>query len=160
MPEPELIAAYRTTSYRILAGDGSILAEARIDERSATVDSVLAANGAGSGVFITGWNPRSEPTDPAANAAAHDRLERGLRALGVRFLDHVGVGADPSWSEHGLFALDLDLQDALALADALEQHAVVLVRLGEPARLLFTDEERRGASLRAAAVPSRSGSPG
>ena len=143
MPDPELLAAYRTTSYRILAGDGSTLAEARIDTRSEATDAVLAAHGAASGVFVTGWNPRSEPTDPAANAAAHDRLERALRDRGIRFLDHVGVGADPSWSEHGVFALDLDTHAALALADAFAQHAVVLVRIGEPARLLLTDEERR-----------------
>ena len=142
MPDAELIAAYRSTSYRIVGGDGSILAEARIDEPSAAVDTILVANRAGSGVFITGWNPRSEPTEPAANAAAHDRLERALRDRGIRFLAHVGVGADPSWSEHGLFALDLAVEHALALADALGQHAVVLVRRGEPARLLLTDEER------------------
>ena len=143
MPDAALIAAYRTTSYRIVAADGSLLAEARIDRRSGTVDSILAARGAGSGVFITGWNPRSEPTDPERNRAAHERLERALRELGTRFLDHVGVGEDPSWSEHGVFALDLGVTDALALARAFEQHAVVLVRSGEPARLLLTELEPR-----------------
>ncbi len=61
-----------------------------------------------------------------------------LTRRGARFLPHVGVGADPAWTEHGVFVLDLEIADALALAAAYGQNAVVAIARGEPARLLLT----------------------
>ena len=52
---------------------------------------------------------------PAARARA--------RARGVRFLPHVGEGADPHGARRALFALDLSIDEAIELALAFEQYA-------------------------------------
>ena len=138
MDDADLIAAYHGTSYQVLDGYGDVLAAALIGEPSPAIDAVLAGQGAASGVFITGWNPRSAPIERHLNDAAHQELENELRARGVQFLPHRGVGADPGWSEGGVFALDLAIAEALELALAFQQNAIVAVRAGEPARLLLT----------------------
>jgi pimeloyl-ACP methyl ester carboxylesterase len=135
----ELIAAYRATGYRVVDAAGAVLAEARIGHPSPTVDRLLATHGAGGGVFITAWNPRSIVQAEARNEAAHDRLLGHLRGHGRRFLPHVGVGADPAWSEHGVFVLDLATDEALAVAVAYGQNAIVIVQKGRPAELVTTE---------------------
>lgn len=135
----ELIAAYRATSYRIVDAAGAVLAEARIDQPSPTIDRLLAVHGAGAGVFITAWNPRSIVQAESLNQAAHDRLVDALIESGRRFLLHVGVGADPAWSEHGAFVLDLATDEALALALAYGQYAIVVVTACRAAELVPTE---------------------
>ena len=57
----------------------------------------------------------------------------------MRFLAHRGTGADPGWEpEQGLLALDLPLPQALALAVAFGQNAIVVVEHGQPAVLVVT----------------------
>ena len=112
-PTAHLLRAYRATRYQVVAADDGapVLAEARVDERSPALDRLLDEHGARSGVFITAWNPRSQPTPRARNEAAQRRLERELRRRDVRFLAHRGTGADPGWEpEQGLLALDLPLR--------------------------------------------------
>lgn len=134
-----LIAAYRGTSYRVARADGEIAAEARIGLTSAAIDAVLSEHGAGGGVFITAWNPRSAAQPRAVNEAAQARLVQELTRRGAHFLAHVSVGADPAWTEQGAFVLDLEIADALALATAYGQNAVVAIASGEQARLHLTD---------------------
>ena len=135
----DLVAAYRGTRYAVLDVDGGSRAEALIGEHVPDVDAVLDAHGAASGVFITAWNPRSEPTDDAANAAAHARLAEALLDRGLTALPHAGFGQDPAWrAEHGFFVLDLDEHEAIVLAVALQQYAVVVVERGASARLVLT----------------------
>ena len=137
----ELLRAYHATRYRIVgpAAASPVLAEATIGSRSPGVDRLLADHAAGSGVFITAWNPRSQIVPRAVNEAAHRRLEHALRRLGIRFLAHHGVGADPAWApEEGLFALDLPRALALDLAVTFGQNAIVLIAHGQPAELVAT----------------------
>ena len=116
-----------------------MLAEARVGGRSPDIDRLLEGQGARSGVFITAWNPRSQPVPRSRNEAAHQRLEQELRRCGIRFLAHLGVGADPAWEpEQGMFALDLSLAHALELAVAFGQNAIVKVEHGQPAELVAT----------------------
>jgi hypothetical protein len=138
MDTADLIAAYHATSYLVLDCQGAVRGTARIGAISPDIDELLRLQGAASGVFVTGWNPRSAPTERSLNEAAHRRLEGELLARGVRFLPHRGVGSDPSWSEEGVFALDLPIAEALELASLLQQNAIVAVRVGEPAQLLLT----------------------
>ena len=138
MDAADLISAYHGTSYQVLDCWGAVLGAARIDQISQNVDELLSVHGAASGVFITGWNPRSAPTERSRNEAAHRRLESELRARGIRFLPHRGVGSDPSWSEEGVLALDLPIDKALELASLFQQNAIVAVEPGKPARLLLT----------------------
>jgi Protein of unknown function (DUF3293) len=134
----DLTVAYRGTSYRVLDGDGRLAAEAWVDRASPSIDALLVAQSAASGVFVTAWNPRSRVQPTAANRQAQERLLRDLDRRGARYLPHVGVGADPAWTEQGAFVLDLEIADAIALATAYGQNAVVAVAMGEPARLLLT----------------------
>ena len=137
-----LIRAYRSTSYQVLQPDDHdvVLAKANVGGRSRGIDRLLAGHGCQSGVFITAWNPRSRKRPRQLNDAAHHQLEEELRRRSVRTLPHLGVGADPAWKpEHGLFALDLPLLEALALAVAFGQNAVVLIEHGRPARLVTTE---------------------
>lgn len=132
---PELLQAYRATRYQIVEPTAAlpVLAEARIGSRS-EVDRLLEGHDAGSGVFITAWNPRSQVVPRAGNEAAHRRLEHALRRLGIRFLaisawgprSHLGA-------EWGLFALDLPRALALDLAVTFGQNAIVLIAHGQPA---------------------------
>jgi hypothetical protein len=130
-PSPELLAAYRRTRY--LAGDGG--AFATVGERSGSIDALLEAHGARSGVFVTAWNPGSGVRDAAANRAANARLEADLAPW--RHLPHEGVG-DGGWREEGFFVLDLPEGTAVDLARRYGQVAIVAVRRGEPARLVLT----------------------
>jgi hypothetical protein len=138
MGAADLIAAYHATDYQVLDPEGGLLGTVRIGQVSREIDRLLALYGARSGVFITGWNPRSAPTARDLNEAAHRRLQSELRVRGIRFLPHHGVGAAPAWSEEGVFALDLPNAEALELASLFQQNAIVAVRVGEPAQLLLT----------------------
>jgi hypothetical protein len=130
-PSPELMDAYRRTRY--LAGDGG--AFATVGRRSGSIDALLAAHGARSGVFVTAWNPGSRTQDEAANRAANARLQAELAPW--RHLPHEGVG-DGGWREEGFFVLDLPEGTAVELARRFGQVAIVAVLRAEPARLAFT----------------------
>ena len=132
----ELLAAYRATSYEVIGADERI--GARIGRQAPRVDELLRRHGAQSGTFITAWNPRSSPQPEEANAQAHARLAAHLDAAGRRQLPHEGASLEGDWREAGFFVLDLSSDEALALAEAFEQNAVVRVAVGEPAVLLLT----------------------
>lgn len=129
-----LIEAYRLTRY--LARDDAGSAAVRIGEVSPDLDELLLRNGAGSGVFITAWNPRSGVLCEEENRARQEVLERELAGAGTRWLWHLGEAQD--WREEGAFALDLGFDDALALSLRFEQNAFVMVRRASSACLVLT----------------------
>jgi hypothetical protein len=135
----DLLREYERTRYVVLDDLGIGRASVGIGETSDDIDAVLDDYGAASGVFITAWNPRSEPTGEDVNDEANDRLEADLSEAGSVILPHIGVGYDPAWEpEHGFFALDLAEAEAVELAVAHGQNAVVVVERGRPARLVIT----------------------
>jgi hypothetical protein len=135
----ELLREYERTRYVVLDDRGISRAAVGIGETSDDIDAILADFDAASGVFITAWNPRSVPVDQDTNDEANDRLEADLDDRGSVILPHIGVGYDPEWEpEHGFFALDLSEADAIELAVAYGQNAVVVVERGRPARLVVT----------------------
>lgn len=138
-PSTALLGAYLATTYRVVEeGSGTDLG-VRVGDRSLEIDALLARHGARSGTFITAWNPRSQPQSSQVNEAAQARLETELRRQGTVCLPHLGVGADPAWTpEQGVLALDLSIADAVVLAEAFGQNAVVTVAIGEPACLVPT----------------------
>jgi hypothetical protein len=89
----ELLREYERTQYVVLDDRGISRAAVGVGETSADVDAILADYGATSGVFITAWNPRSEPVDQDANDEANDRLEADLDEAGSVILPHIGVGS-------------------------------------------------------------------
>jgi hypothetical protein len=135
----ELRREYRRTRYLVLDDSGTGRASVSIDQTSDELDVILGDYGATRGVFITAWNPRSVPLDQDSNDEANDRLEADLDAAGSVILPHIGVGYDPEWEpEHGFFALDLSEADAVELAVAYGQNAIVVIERGGPARLVLT----------------------
>lgn len=135
----QLLREYERTRYVVLDDLGIARADVGIGEASADIDAILADYGAASGVFITGWNPRSEPLDQDSNDDANGQLEDDLGEAGSVILPHIGVGYDPEWEpEHGFFALDLAEADAVELATAYGQNAIVIIERGLPARLVLT----------------------
>lgn len=120
-----LLDAYHTTRYVAYDGDRAIAC--LVGTPQPAMAALLARHGAAGGVFITAWNPRSEPLPRAANAAAQRRLAAEIAARGLVALPHRGFGADPAWEpEEGLLVLGLGEADALALAEAHGQNAIAL----------------------------------
>ncbi|MCL3817008.1 DUF3293 domain-containing protein [Aeromicrobium wangtongii] len=135
----DLLREYERTRYVVLDDLGIARAHVGIGEVSDAIDAILADYGAASGVFITGWNPRSVLLDQDSNDDANARLEVDLDQAGSVILPHIGVGYDSEWEpEHGFFALDLAEAEAVELATAYGQNAIVIVERGRPARLVLT----------------------
>ncbi|WP_431302442.1 DUF3293 domain-containing protein [Sediminicoccus sp. BL-A-41-H5] len=119
--------AYRRTLYQ--AGEVRV----RIGRHSAAADRWMARHAVREAGFITGWNPMSRLMPSRWNAAAQMRLTRDLR--GARFV--TGVGALRGWREEMLLVA-LPLRELARLARRHRQAAIVLLRRGEPARLIPT----------------------
>jgi hypothetical protein len=132
--------AYATTSYTVTVDDRTLVA--RLDQPSPEIDALLAARGAKQGVFIVAWNPASRRQDDAANRTAHAALVRVLAERKLAWLPHVGTSddGDDGWREEGCFVLDLDDDDARALARRFGQTAVVRIARNKPAHLLPTKD--------------------
>lgn len=124
-----LLDAYHTTRY--VAYDGDVPIACTVGAPQPAMAALLALHGAAGGVFITAWNPRSEPLTRAENEAAHRRLAAEIAALGLPALPHRGFGEDPAWApEEGLLVLGLDVAAALELAEAHGQNAIATVEAG------------------------------
>ncbi|MFM7108168.1 MAG: DUF3293 domain-containing protein [Planctomycetaceae bacterium] len=134
-----LEAAYEATAYRVwVAADRRIAI--RVGDGSEAVDAILAAAGVDAWAFITAANPRSVRQSDAENAARMARLVARVRERGLGHLPGEGAGDDPDWpAEPSLFVPGLAEHDAAALAREFGQHAIVVGRRGEPARLLWVE---------------------
>ena len=134
--DPDLIAAYRNTDYRI---DVSPPVIARIDEASTALDALLRAHGVTTAVFITAFNPFSRPLGDDANARAQTRLIATLAADGRATLPGLGIGRGGDWPpEPSVLALGLSRAEAEALGRACRQNAVVWIEIGRPPELMLT----------------------
>ncbi len=120
-------AAYRHTLYR--AGDVVV----RVGRRSRSADAWMARHGAREAGFITAWNPMSRVMPARWNQAAQARLRRDLRGRPVA----LGEGRLGSWREEMLL-LAIPLRELLRLARRHRQAAVVLLRRGHSAALIWT----------------------
>lgn len=121
-----LLAAYRRTDYEA-AG-----AVARIGQCSAGIDALLRRFGAREGAFVTAWNPWSRRMPPGWNARVMARLREAAR----RLPSVEGEGRAGGWSEQHLL-LVADPRRAAVLARRFRQSAVVVARIGAPARLVL-----------------------
>ena len=134
MTAPRLLAAYRCTEY------GAAGAVARIGRRSAAVDAVLLSLGAREGAFVTAWNPWSRRMPPGWNARMLLRLREAARRL-----PHAeGEGRARRWAERHLL-LATDPRRAAVLARRFRQSAMVVARVGAPARLVVLRPPTRPA---------------
>lgn len=123
---PVLARAYRRTSY--CAGEVVV----RLDRHSRSADALLHRLGVRSVGFVTAWNPMSRRMPEAWNR----RMQFALAAR-VRGLPTVpGLGVGDGWTEEHLLIGAAPARLAV-LARRFRQRAIVVVRIGRPARLLL-----------------------
>ena len=127
-----LLAAYRRTEYE---ADG---AAGRVGRRSAPVDALLRRLGARQGAFVTAWNPWSRRMPAGWNARMLARLKEASR----RLPSAEGEGRGRGWSERHLL-LAGDPRRAAAWARRFRQNAIVVARMGAPARLVLLCRPRQ-----------------
>lgn len=143
-----LRAAYEATEYRVDEGPRGRFV-IRVGARSKDADALLAAADADAWAFITAVNPRSVPLSDAENAARMARLVQVVRERGLVHYAGAGVATDASWPpEPSLLVLGIDETAAVAIARAFDQHAIVVGRRGEGARLVWVgraDDDGTGA---------------
>lgn len=121
-----LLEAYRNTRY--VAGTGSAALVLRVGERNDALLRIMDAAGVRNAVFITAWNPFSDPGPNAENEAAQRALAADLAQAGCPVIEGQGVGDDGSWpAEPSLLALGLGRDAAQALMIRYRQNAVVWV---------------------------------
>lgn len=137
IPDPSLATAYLAAVYSAEEGPGRSI-EIRCGERSAGVDRLLERHGFQDWAFVTACNPRSRRLDDGENAARMRRLQATLETAGRIVLPGLGAARDGSWPEEkSLLVLGMPEAEAVRLGADFEQHAIVVGRHGEPARLVW-----------------------
>lgn len=130
---------YRATTYRVHA-PGARRIDLRIGERSAALDGLLEERRATSWAFMTAWNPGSRPLPEAENARRQAGLLALLRERGFEWLAGSGIPAGGDWQpEESVLVLDVDREDAVAIARAFGQAAIVWGVRGGAAELVYCD---------------------
>jgi hypothetical protein len=130
--DESLLAAFRATHYLVCL-DVVEWADIRIDQPLPAALRVLV--GAQAWGFITAWNPRAEPRDPAGNPAAQRQLLAALREWpGAAIRPGIGIGTD-GWHEPSLFVIGPDTAMLDTLASRHEQVAYIHGRADGTAHL-------------------------
>lgn len=132
-----LADAYRRTRYRAEI-DGHRV-DIRVDRTNPTLDTQLARHR--SWAFITAHNPRSELQTTAQNQAADRRLQEHLDTRGYQRwrCDAIDTSTDKQpWPiERGWIVCDIERHEAITLAGAFEQNAILFGTVGSTAELVF-----------------------
>jgi hypothetical protein len=130
-PRPLPIGARLARGWRITRFEAAG-AVARIGRRSRSIDGLLQNAGVRHAGFVGAWNPCSRRAPAWRNDAALARLRALARRRGIAFQD--GAGCAPGWCERHLLLFG-DWRRAVVLAHRFAQHAVVVVRRHDRARL-------------------------
>ena len=121
--DPELIAAYRDTEYRVAASPPFIL---RVGVPSDPLLAAHARSGVTSSAYLTAFNPYSRQLDAKSNARRQDELVAMLAGRGFTSLSGVGQHPANGWpGEPSVLALGVSREEASALGREFEQNAVV-----------------------------------
>ena len=123
---PRLRRAYLRTRYSVQGH------ELRIGRRTPAIDALLSHYTRSEGVLVTAWNPRSRVMPRGWN----ERQQRRLLAQLRRHRALPAAGGLGRWHEDHVFVL-APLAVVRPLARLFRQHAVVVVRRGQRARLVF-----------------------
>lgn len=136
--DDQLAAAYRGTTFRVLAGQIDI----RVGQRCRELDALLRREGVHCWAFLTAWSPGGRVLSTAENQRRQQALRRRLHTTGAPLLPGIGIGADPSWQEDSLLALGLDRPTAAALGADFGQDAIVVGDRDAPVELLWCGRNR------------------
>jgi hypothetical protein len=126
-PTGALSRAYRMTVYTV-AGIA-----VRVGRPSRAMDRLLHDHRQPEAVFITAYNPFSRPMPPGWNCRMQSRLRQALHRRTVL----PASGQWRRWSEAHLLVFD-SRRRMIVLARHFQQHAIVTLRPGQPARLVHT----------------------
>jgi hypothetical protein len=131
-----LADAYRATDYVVsMNGHDVAICPGR---RCHTVDKALARHKAQTAVFITAWNPYSKARGRVTNGIAHRKLVSCVRRKKAPLVVGEGRGTQNDWEpEQSVLVFGLSRSEAAGLGRQFRQNAVVFLRLGRPAELLF-----------------------
>lgn len=108
-----------------------------VGENSPSVDELCAEHNHRSWLFITPYNPRSQPLSREENEARLEKLRAILINRNLTFFEGEGRGEDPSWEpERSCFVLGASRELAIELGLLFDQFAVVYGDIGAKAELL------------------------
>jgi hypothetical protein len=124
---PRLLRAYRCTNYHVSGIDF------HIGRRSAALDTLLHKAGVRTAVLISADNPFSRKMPGGWNIRMRTRLQERLR----RRITLPAYGSWRNWCEHHFFVLG-PIGPSQNLARFARQNGIVIVRRGQPPRLLAT----------------------
>ena len=127
---PRRLRAWRGTAYEA-AG-----AVARVGRRSASLDGLLSRLRMRQGGFVTAWNPHGHRMPLRWNQRMQARLCEAARRLPAAAGHGTGRTSGSGWKEAHLL-LGGGPGRLVVLARRFRQAGVVLVRQGQPARLLL-----------------------
>lgn len=100
----------------------------------------IAALSAFDWAFVTACNPRSVLLSDEENARRMADFEKSVQHNGWRFYHGQGVSRDRRWPpEPSLLVVGINESEAVELAKAFGQNAIVAGRPGEPARLVWVN---------------------
>ena len=134
----ELAAAYAAAHYAVvLDGDTVPL---RVGHPASDLEAYCPAQRY---VFITAWNPASEPHSDSANETADALLVGQVDAIGVQRYAAWAECPDGEWHEPGWLLADLDGPTTELLAQEFGQVAVLCWQRGQPVRLRMLLERPR-----------------
>ncbi|MEN8720810.1 MAG: DUF3293 domain-containing protein [Oceanococcaceae bacterium] len=139
---PELLAAWRATEYRFVAGDRLLVM--RVGQPQPDVDALLAAHDSAGLAFISNFNPRGERYPDKANGQRSEALQNWLLRRGLLYWLGLGVpAADSDWAPETSFAVvGLSREDAQRVAEECEQRGFVWHPRGECTELVVLDSPR------------------
>lgn len=126
----ELASAYASAHYGV-AMDGDTV-RLRVGQAASDLEAYWPAERY---VFLTAWNPASEPHSDTANETADALLVAQLDATGAQRLAAWSEAPDGGWHEPGWLLADLDEITTQLLAREFGQAAVLSWERGEPVRL-------------------------
>lgn len=102
------------------------------------LDQYLRLLGANSAIFITAYNPHSQILPDVVNQARNTELEQWI--VTNEHLIIKGQGEDPTgtWPPEASFLIPkLSIDEGKALGRCWEQNAVVFLRVGDAAQLVW-----------------------
>jgi len=134
--EPDLIAAYKNTSFQAHVGDEMITL--KVGQQCPALQSVFGQHNVTTACYITAYNPFGRLLTRQENEDRNARMRTKL-ASAYPIFDGVGVDTNGEWKgEASILALGASRDVSLALAEAWEQNAVVFVDETFTVSLLFT----------------------
>jgi uncharacterized protein DUF3293 len=133
---PGLIASYKAANYQVIVDTDVITLH--IDQYSSSLHQLLNKSDHQCAVFITAFNPLSQPQSPSKNLTRNTQLRKALTQY--THLVFEGASTDPSklWpAEQSFLAFGIDLKTAMTLGKQFGQNAIVWIDTDAIPRLIL-----------------------